>query len=95
MPLYCELRIAYRLQEVLDQTRTGPHIGFSLLSSLIKLTLIILLFVEVSVTFVICSTSMPTPDRNPMFHHLSANKVRAADIVQVAHMEKGDVPHTQ
>lgn len=92
------IKIAYRLYEVLEQTNrcampVGPRLsGSSLLSRLIKLHLIILLLIEVSVTFVIGSRSMPMVDRNPLPHHLSANRVRAPSTIPiaVAHRENGE-----
>jgi hypothetical protein len=96
-PPYREICIAYRLREVLDRSiSTKPRIsGFSLLSRLIRLTLVVLLLVGASVASVIFSTSMPTHGRKPLVYQLSANKVRGADIIHVAHMEKGDAPDAQ
>lgn len=90
-----EIKIAYRLREVLEHTKrcpmsTGRRIsGFSLLFRLIKLTLMILFLIEVGVTCAICSISMPMVNRKPPTQ-LSANKVRTTDLVQVTRIEDGE-----
>lgn len=98
---YCKIIIAYRLREVLEQANhgslsTGPRIsGPSLLSLLIRLTLIVLLFIEGGAIFVFCGQLVPPTDRNPIVHQLSASRVRDTGGVRFVHIENGNGPITQ
>jgi len=72
---YSAIDITYRLREVLNETSVDTRkFGFSVLLGLIRLTLILLLLLEIGAIFAVFSTLTPTTAGNPTVHHLTAGR---------------------